>query len=132
SGKTLELKPTELAQFVAQARGEIVREQEYIYGPSWNLNAMEVDGVEYPITPFDPQKIFLRSGFLGASCPHAYTYSTLTGTWSWQGHILYGKAGKEKEETTILELRSFDGRVLIRELEPESSFLDYLFVRAVR
>ena len=49
-------------------------------------------------------------------------------TWRWDTTILYNLVGQEREALQRRRLTRFDGRLLIREVEPETSFIDQLYV----
>lgn len=65
---------------------------------------------------------------LCAQCPHVYTYNTEQQAWSYDTTILYKLVGKESETVQTRALKNFDGRLLLREVEPEMSYIDQLYV----
>jgi hypothetical protein len=66
--------------------------------------------------------------FLGAQCPYVYTEDPLTGDWEFQTTILYKLVDREGVQRR--PLTQFNGRLLIREEEPEISYLNQLYVLA--
>lgn len=105
---------------------------EYLYGPSVSIESVEIDKVSYPFRQLDPAKIVIRNGEGGiGSCPYVYTYSQDGAAWLNEGVILYGLNSKRKEKTVEKQLTRFDGRVLIKEKDPEDSFIDAAYVKAV-
>lgn len=104
---------------------------EYLYGPSLSIESVEVDKVSYPFRQLDPAKIVIKNGLGMGSCPYIYTYSAGDDSWFSEGVILYGVNSKSKEKTVEIELTKFDGRVLIREKDPEDSFLDAAYIKAI-
>jgi hypothetical protein len=107
---------------------------EYVYGPSVRIESLEINRFAYLVRQFDPSKLLITSGVdpgpIG-SCPYVYTYSDQQKAWLSEGVILYGLNSKLKESTDEIVLRRFDGKVLIRELDPEDSFIDSIYVRAL-
>jgi hypothetical protein len=64
----------------------------------------------------------------GQACPYIYTQETHNGEWMQQGTILTYHNGKETERTQVKELTAFSGKILIREIDPETSYTDSLKV----
>ncbi len=64
---------------------------------------------------------------LGAACPFVYTHNG--SGWAFDTSIIYEQVGAENERLQGRPLQHFDGRLLIREEEPETSSLDLVFVR---
>src|SRR6185503_2594799 len=58
-------------------------------------------------------------------------YSSMGRSWLKEGHLLYGLNSKHKEGVSEISLGQFDGRIQIREVEREISFLDFLYVKGV-
>ncbi len=63
-----------------------------------------------------------------AQCPYVYTYDASRGSWVFDTTILYKLVGKENEVLQARALKNFDGRLLIHEVEPETSYIDQLYV----
>ena len=106
-------------------------EKEYIYGPSAKIDSLEMDDVTYAFREFDPKQVVLYAGLPMGSCPFVYTYEPETGGWRQEGQILYGKNSKYLEGAAEKPLTRFDGRVLLKEEEPEISFIDFLQVKLI-
>jgi hypothetical protein len=106
-------------------------EKEYIYGPSAKIESLEMDDVTYAFREFDPKQVVLYAGLPMGSCPFVYTYEPETGGWRQEGQILYGKNSKYLEGAAEKLLTRFDGRVLLKEEEPEISFIDFLQVKLI-
>ncbi|HEY0080075.1 MAG TPA: carboxypeptidase-like regulatory domain-containing protein [Pyrinomonadaceae bacterium] len=104
--------------------------REYVYGPSISIESIEIDNVNYPFRQFDPKKIIITGEVEEGSCPYVYTYSPEDKEWLNEGVILYGFSERNKESRDVKLLRRFDGRVLIKEKDPEQSFIDLIFIRA--
>ncbi|MEK6282748.1 MAG: carboxypeptidase-like regulatory domain-containing protein [Acidobacteriota bacterium] len=105
--------------------------KEYLYGPSMSIESLEVDRVSYPFRQFDSARIIITGGTEGGSCPYVYTYSPDGESWRSEGVILYGINARRKKTTDEKELSRFDGRLLIKEKEPEDSFLDAVYIKAI-
>ncbi len=105
---------------------------EYLYGPSLRLEAVEINSGGDLVRHFDPTRLNItpEGELVGGSCPYIYSYNSATARWMNQGTILVGKSAKAKESMDETPLRSFDGRLLIRERDPEESFIDLVQIRA--
>lgn len=76
-------------------------------------------------------RIFYRARRLpleGAACPYVYTFDAVQGRWLFDTTIIHRLDRKELETTQSRTLKRFNGRVIVREVEPEISYLDYLAV----
>jgi hypothetical protein len=62
------------------------------------------------------------------ACPFIYTQEAPGGKWIEQGTILTYHNGKLTERTQVTELTAFSGKILIREIDPETSYTDSLKV----
>lgn len=65
---------------------------------------------------------------LGAACPRVYTIDPATGEWQMETTILYHLVGPAQEQMQPRLLQHFDGRLLIREEEPEVSYINRLYI----
>lgn len=75
---------------------------------------------------------YQMEGFFGGlACPYVFTYDQAAKTWALDTTIIYGLVGPESEATQQRRLQHFDGRLLIREVEPEISYLDQVYVLAI-
>jgi len=64
-------------------------------------------------------------------CPFVFTYDPYREGWFPDTTILYKLAGPEAERMQARPLARFDGRLWLRELEPETSYVDRLYVRVL-
>jgi hypothetical protein len=124
------VSPRDVQNILDKTDAPFPLDNEYIYGPSVEIGGVEIDRVTYPFRQFDPTKIVIYAEADTGSCPYVYTYSSESRSWLDEGMILYGKRGKAKESSDEKQLRKFDGRVLIRERDPEESFIDSVYVTA--
>jgi len=102
--------------------------KEYIFGPSYQLDSIEVDGANMSLRQYNPKNVVIRSGSESGSCPYIFTYSGTDHKWTSEGTILFGFNRRAREATDSLSLRRFDGRIVIREMEAETSFIESLHV----
>jgi hypothetical protein len=109
----------------------VTLEKEYLLGPAITVESVEVDRVEFPFRQFDPTKIVIFDESDSGNCPFVYCYSSKEGTWHNEGVILFGRTGPEKESLDEKALSAFEGRILIFENDPEDSFIDSVYVRAI-
>jgi hypothetical protein len=95
------------------------------------IEKIEVDGVEFPFRQFDPARIVVLDATDTGSCPYVYTKSAEHQEWHNEGVILKGRVGLIKESLDEKILRRFNGKLLIREQDPEDSFIDSLFIKVI-
>ena len=65
------------------------------------------------------------------ACPYVFTYDSQQDEWQFDNTIIYKLVGPQAETIQARPLSRFDGRLLIREIEPETSYLDMVLVRLV-
>ncbi len=77
-----------------------------------------------------PFRLYYREEvvFAGMACPYVFTYDGESQEWLWDTTILYKLVGAEQEALQRRRLARFDGRLLVREVEPEISYIDQLYV----
>jgi hypothetical protein len=68
---------------------------------------------------------------LGQACPYIFTYDVRLGRWQHDTTILYYLVGSRAEAVQEHPLKRFDGRLLLREIEPETSYVDWVAVRLI-
>lgn len=66
-----------------------------------------------------------------AGCPYVFTCEEQRDRWFPDTTILYHLVGPEAEQLQARPLTRFDGRLWLRELEPETSYIDRLYVRVL-
>ena len=130
AGEGLDLETARLLALMNKPPQKQMREKDYVFGPAMNIESVMVDGVSYPFRQFDISKLMISTGGgeIG-SCPFVYTYSAESGEWEKEGHILYGRNSALKESTDEKRLRRFDGRLIIKEEDPEQSFIDFVYIK---
>jgi hypothetical protein len=75
------------------------------------------------------KRYYFRSVYYGPlACPHIFTRDPQSHTWRWDTTILFNLVGREKETLQSRRLARFDGQLLVREIEPETSYIDQLYV----
>lgn len=95
---------------------------EYLLG-TW-FEVRSINGGE-TIREFDPSKIVYNGSRGIGSCPFAYVVLEGSQDWVEIGTLISENNGKSKEGISILAVpETFDGRLLIKEIEPETSYLD--------
>jgi hypothetical protein len=103
----------------------------YVYGPSYRLDAIEIGGEDYPVRKQPARLLVVDSGNDIGSCPFFYGWSRSERKWVSGGTILYGRRSAAQSGTDERPLHHFDGRVRIAEIEPETSFIDRVYVVAI-
>jgi tetratricopeptide (TPR) repeat protein len=69
--------------------------------------------------------------FAGKGCPYVYTAGPSGGDWLFDTTVIRGLDAPSREAAQVRPLARFDGRLLIREVEPEVSHLDEVSVAVV-
>lgn len=64
----------------------------------------------------------------GHACPHVFSYHEGDGRWLWETTILDNLVGPASETRQWQTLTRFDGRLLIKEIEPETSYIDQIYL----
>ncbi|MEK6334028.1 MAG: hypothetical protein AABM67_03705 [Acidobacteriota bacterium] len=121
----LPVKTSDLLRILRSSKDPPALDKDFIYGPSIAIDALEVDGTNYPFRPLNTSSIVLvgGGGEVG-SCPYVYTHSAENDLWVDEGTILYRFKGKMNEATQKKTLSRFDGKIVIKEKDPETSFID--------
>jgi tetratricopeptide (TPR) repeat protein len=65
------------------------------------------------------------------ACPYVFTYDDQRHAWVPDTTIIYKLVGAEAEQSQARQLTRFDGRLWLRELGPETSYVDRLYVRVL-
>jgi len=68
---------------------------------------------------------------LGMACPYIFTYEAQAGRWQHDTTVLYHLVGPRAETLQERPLQRFDGRLWLREVEPETSYVDMIAVRLI-
>ena len=94
-------------------------------------------GKRYPTSGNDPRISKMPSGiissvFTGCACPFVYTYDEKSGGFSFDTVLLYGLDSKVLEGEDRKRLERFNGELILREVEPETSYMDSLCVELTR
>ncbi len=133
------VKPNSFATILNRDKQGFPHLQEYLFGHSVRLESIEINKFGYLLRPFNPSSLYIISetddeGNVieseAGSCPYVYTYSRFAQSWLREGVVLYGRSSKAKESEDAIDLTRFDGRVLLKELDAEESFIDAIYVRA--
>jgi hypothetical protein len=99
---------------------------EYVMGP-W-LKPQRV-GELNTIRPFSHSSVVYLGSLEQGSCPYVYVYVKSSRKWIKGGTLISNLEGKENERESRLPIPTdIDGRILIRELERETSYLDQVYL----
>jgi len=109
-------------------------ENNYILGTSIRIESIEysnkyVDQIDEKVREFDQTNLVMRGGWEIGSCPYVFTYDKEAERWVRDTTIIYGFDSKEKEGVQERALKNFDGQIWIKELEPETSYVDYVVIK---
>ncbi len=67
----------------------------------------------------------------GMACPYIFSYDDQSHQWSVDTTILYKLVGPQAETTQARRLARFNGQLLLREVEAETSYVDMIAVRLI-
>lgn len=121
-------KKTSFAMTIKRLIDEI-----YFLGPalkpySINYTSTKRGTINEEIRIFDTRNVVSTSAQIPmAYCP--FVYSIRGNSEYFENTILYKLNGKSKETLQEREIRYFDGNLIIKELEAETSYIDYLLVK---
>lgn len=126
----IKLKPGKAIVLPVELVVKTVQKKQLSLGPVQKIASIEIEKDKYAVRKEDTQNIFMYDGSGGiGSCPYVYTFSGEENTWLLEDHIIYGNNSKAKEKEHTLVLQRFNGTIEVRELDPETSFIDYLYIR---
>jgi len=94
------------------------------------VDSVNVNNINYPIRKENDISISFYDFIDEGSCPYVYTKNK-NDEWMVENHIIYGFNSKSKESVDELLLNRFDGKILIKENDPETSYLDYVAIKYV-
>lgn len=116
-----------------QGSDESILEDVLVNDPCLPVDLHERISALYDLWQGPPERRFypLPSILMGQACPFVFTYEHNIGEWLFDTTILYNIVGPEGEQVQARPLARFDGRLLIREVEPEQSWIDLLAVIGV-
>ena len=126
------LKPSETIVLPLQLTVENSLKQQYAFGGSQLLQSVEINNDFYAVRKASSEDILMYDGGAGVgSCPYVYSFSKNENEWLLENHILYGFRSKGKEQEHTLPLKRFTGQLQIREIDPETSYIDYLYIKHI-
>jgi hypothetical protein len=105
--------------------------ERLVVGDAFEVAQIRLDQRLVTVRP-EPEDYFLvREAVHAGSCPYVYTRSGFSESWQREGTILTGRDAVWKSGTSTIPLARFDGTVLLREIDPETSYIDALWVEVV-
>lgn len=122
---------TDIIDMLSTPIKDYTANREYIYGPSFKIDSIYVDGFSYPLRGSPKEMLMILAGDECGSCPYIYLYEDNKPV-RCLGHVLYGKNTKEKEGWDKLILKNFDGRLLIKEEDDEVSYIDIMMIKGIK
>lgn len=102
--------------------------EDFNYGKSMDIREIEVNNKAMAIRSSNPGSLVMIDGSYGGSCPFAFTWSDEQDRWTIESHILYGKNSTRKTGYDTIRLKNPGNEILIRELDPEISYIDFLSI----
>lgn len=105
---------------------------EYLYGPSIKIDKITINNWPYKIREQSPKFLIIARGSLtSGSCPYVYSYSPEKNSWVQIGRVLVGVNSLKKKKIDFIELKQFSGKLMIKENEAETSYIDSAYVKII-
>lgn len=105
--------------------------RKFIYGSSHYLERIIVNNYDFMANQDYTSKeygFYVYGTDEGGSCPYIYTYSPNEKRFKIENHILFGRNSKKKIGWDTLQIQSFGGKIMIKENDPETSYIDNFYV----
>lgn len=105
------------------------------YGKVYYLESLKVNGFNFSIeqssrdviSAFYEGKTYEEYG----SCPYVYSFDGKQKSYNLEDHILYNVNSKHKERSDTLVLKKPSSKILISEIDPEESYIDYICMEGI-
>ena len=106
---------------------EVEYHNEYVVGSWFSPRLAAGLGA---VRPFSPSNVVYQGSLEQGSCPYLFAYVPSRRQWVRSGTVISNKKGKESEGESSLRIsRETDGRILVKEVEPETSYLDQIYLK---
>ncbi|MBS1732722.1 MAG: hypothetical protein JST02_05455, partial [Bacteroidetes bacterium] len=110
--------------------------ESYYYGEVSYLDSLTINGFTFPFKQFSDRIVLMgfRDGktfSTDGSCPYLYSYVPSNKHYALEKQILYKLNSKEKEKYDTILLKNPNRKMLIKEIDPEDSFIDEIFILCV-
>ena len=123
------LKPNEKIAIPLHLFLETKEERKYVFGPALNFEKIYFNGFQHSFRQENPKRfsLYYDEGGIG-SCPFVYTKSSKSKSNGWivEAEIIHGQNGINRFRYDTIQLKNFDGSILIKEVDREESYIDYL------
>jgi type II secretory pathway pseudopilin PulG len=106
---------------------------KYVFGNSVQIESMWINDFNFAANKdYNASEYgFYVNGIPeGASCPYVFTYDSSQQDFMKETNILYAQNKKSKEGWDTIKLKHFDGRLQIKEIDRETSFIDCIYILA--
>lgn len=101
-------------------------------GSALHVEGFEADQRKVAVRREPEEYYIIRATHDMGSCPFVFTRADSSASWEIESTILTGRDAAAKIGTSSLPLRRFDGTILLRELEPEISYIDSVWIEVLR
>lgn len=115
-------------KMVSDDKPSYSRDSVYLYGRSAYLVGLDVNDVFIPVNDVVSRDMIIRNGYTSGSCPYVYTYSAGENLWLSEGHMLDKMKGEANIGFDVKRINRFDGRLIVRENDPEIAYIDHMYV----
>jgi hypothetical protein len=100
----------------------------YVFGPVFQVVEVLLRPELFAFRAYDRDQFVLIDGTEVGSCPYAYTRADAESPWRLEDHLIYGRRQRDWEGVDTIALHQCDGQVLIREKDPETSYLRHVYL----
>ncbi len=99
------------------------------YGRTLTVRGIEIDKTRVYLTQMFSNSTSQTSGDSGASCPYLYALKTDGSVQQSYGKVIHSAHNKYRKMTEVVQLSQFTTKFMLREEEPERSFIDQVELR---
>ena len=97
---------------------------EFIYGPQWQIGALDVDGRRISLAKRSFNFLNLSIASPEASCPFLLVWNPVTEQWGEYGKVLHKAKSKSAEQAFTTTINGFRSKFRLAEREPETAHID--------
>lgn len=99
------------------------------YGRKLSIRGMQIDGKRIFLLQMLSNFISQTSGDSGASCPYLYALNADGSVQQSYGKVIHSAHNRYRKMTEVVQLKQFTTHFMLREEEPERSFIDQVELR---
>ncbi len=124
-----ELRPGEAIGIPLRMEFKVYDTKPIKYGRTLTVRAIEIDNNRVYLMQMLSNSTSQTSGDSGASCPYLYALKTDGSVQQSYGKIIHSAHNRYRKMTEVVQLRQFTTKFMLREEEPERSYIDQAELR---